>query len=480
MSSTTHETRRGEARQSRGPLPWHFVSAMVASIGAVVGLLGSAPAVAQDPTHQPMALLTDHGGSMAYGVDANGTIVGATRDRGKALAFRWSAEGGYEALASDDRTSMALDLNSLGQAVGILGTRLHIARPTYGNDSEVALWSHDGELTNLGTMGGIAAMGWGINDLGHVAGFRVQADGDWRGFRWSEQEGVTAIPTFGGRNSIAGAINNHGVVVGCATDAGGNWHAFAFQHETMIRLPELGGPSSCAVGINEAGDIVGTAKDAGRVARAVHWRLIGTEVSSQSIIEGPRNIPGGQAQAVNPSGEIAGDTKPGNAARAFYRGAQGATFELGTEAGRRSLALGMSPYGHIVGCTTPVTALAAYSGVVWNPVTISPQRRLWYLREQTEASEAASLEQRLPGRGNFNTLYHRLDDAEDELLDDEADEHGEVADQIEDYLDRLDDMRSHGFISAPWADLLEGIAQELIAALGAGEPAEVSGRGRGR
>jgi probable HAF family extracellular repeat protein len=105
------------------------------------------------------------------------------------------------------------------------------------------LWQH-GKMTDLGTLGGLNALGEWLNDAGDVIGISGTRDGSPHGFVW--RRGVLIdLGTVGSDNSShAFGINARGQVVGQSWFFGGHnttaSHAFLWEHSgPMIDLNTL-------------------------------------------------------------------------------------------------------------------------------------------------------------------------------------------------------------------------------------------------
>jgi chitinase len=102
-------------------------------------------------------------------------------------------------------------------------------------------------LVDLGTFGGLASIGYGLNDRGQVVGayYPDVAPVGSRAFLYSNG-GMVDLGTFGGAVSAALAINNNGQITGAAYTANGpepgdgEEHAFIYSKGTMIDLGTSG------------------------------------------------------------------------------------------------------------------------------------------------------------------------------------------------------------------------------------------------
>jgi probable HAF family extracellular repeat protein len=153
-----------------------------------------------------------------------------------------------------DLSSLAHDINNLGQVVG--------TAETDAGPYRAFIW-HSGTMTKLGTLGGDSSEARGINDQGDVVGESTMADGATHAFLLRRGH-MKDLGTLGGRWAAAYAINAQRLVVGCSTMAG-EAQTVAFLHDGtgMKALPTLGGSYACASDLNAGGWIVGSALIAG-------------------------------------------------------------------------------------------------------------------------------------------------------------------------------------------------------------------------
>jgi probable HAF family extracellular repeat protein len=198
----------------------------------------------------------------------------------------------------------AREINNSGMVVGWVYTEAEF------EGARAAVWSPDGRVRLLPTLGGGYSVGLGLNDRGVVVGESATAVGARHVFVWDFVRGMRDIGTLGGETSYAVAINESGDVAGSSTLAGqesGVTHAFLWTaQQGMHDLGTLGGPTSSATALNDAGVVVGYASAAvdpavGGGYRAFRW----TRTEGMEDLTGYEEF-GAAAVAVNPAGSVAG------------------------------------------------------------------------------------------------------------------------------------------------------------------------------
>ena|SRR5687768_10592949 len=321
------------------------LSACDAIVDSVGNLPNSLPRNDQVGSNSTSITVTDLGtlggnNGIAFAINPRGQIVGTSRDaNGQDRPFLWE-KGVMTDLGTltDGAQSTAYGVNASGKAVGYMLERTHAL---------ATLWQ-DGEIIDLGTLGGPNAIAAAINASGAVTGHFTGGDkGALHAFIWRKGEMVDLGTTGDCVKCWAGglAINNAGQIVGW-TDVesfpSGDLltHAFLWDNGKTTDLGTLpGAEASYARAINEAGDVVGYTLSAdGRVKRGFLWRK-GTMTELPLVANG-----------INSSGDIVGYiTMPDRTSHAaLLRKAE--LIDLGFVAGyTESVAYAINDAGEIVG-----------------------------------------------------------------------------------------------------------------------------------
>lgn len=208
--------------------------------------------------------------------------------------------------------SRAYGINNLGQVVGT----------AFGADGRqrAYIWL-DGDIEELGTLGGAASTAHAIDDMGHVVGEAHTEAGHTHAFFYRPGR-MRDLGTLGGNWSAAYALNRSRQVVGCSTLAGeAVTRAFLHQDSVMSELPSLGGAFTCAYAINRDGVAVGTSQMAGtNKARGVLFEGGAIVDLNDALTDASRAawlVTG--ARGINKKGQIiaSGRTKADNQPRAL-------------------------------------------------------------------------------------------------------------------------------------------------------------------
>jgi probable HAF family extracellular repeat protein len=124
---------------------------------------------------------------------------------------------------------------------------------------------------DLGTLGGDRSQGAAINNHDQVVGVSYLPDGTPHAFLWTPGTGMRDLGTLGGFASNPFDINDAGEVVGFADAPSNQFRAFRWQNGRMTMLAGLGGHTSAALAVNDAGLVVGEAHTPTHESHAVMW-----------------------------------------------------------------------------------------------------------------------------------------------------------------------------------------------------------------
>ncbi len=231
-----------------------------------------------------------------------------------------------------DASGTAIAVNASGHIVG--------DSETANGERHAFVWTPNGGMVDLGTLGGASSSPSAVNALGHVAGSSQTGNGDTHAFFWTPLTGMIDLGTLpGSSSSQATALNDSNQVVG-ANNQGSvvfptRTHGFFWSPEGgMVDIGTLRGlPSSVPLAINARGQVVGHSAPSppGFSVFAFSWTAMDgmTELGV---------LPGAQqsgASDVNDAGQVVGQSNFNNSAgehfiHAFSWTAGGGMIDLGT------------------------------------------------------------------------------------------------------------------------------------------------------
>ena len=201
--------------------------------------------------------------------------------------------------------------------------------PVYGNTKKTCVehpWHaflySNGQMSDLGTLGGHISVGSAINRSGWVVGASTTSSGGSDAFLWNGGKKMIDLgglaPLAGSAGSWATGINDSGQVVG-RYGTGDVEHAFSYSNGTMTGLPEpsfTNGTGCEAMSINNTGQIGGVCDDTSSNTHLVLWQ--NGAVSDLGILVSPGTEPPGiQALSINNTGQIAGTVFVNGASEGF-------------------------------------------------------------------------------------------------------------------------------------------------------------------
>ena len=179
-------------------------------------------------------------------------------------------------------------LNQSGQVAGVSFTNSTPNAVTGVPTQDPFLWE-DGNMQDLGTLGGAYGVANGLNKRGQVVGqSNLAGDLTFHPFSWTKSGGMQDLGTFGGDNGVAGALNDGGDIVGGADTSGNqSFHGALWSYGQMTDLGFIAGcMGSGAGGINASGQIVGLSYGCGasNFSAAFLWENGGPMVDLNTLV----------------------------------------------------------------------------------------------------------------------------------------------------------------------------------------------------
>lgn len=212
-------------------------------------------------------------------------------------------------------------VNQWGLGVGV-STTSAVDPLTNAPEGHAVLWTPNGKIIDLGTLGGYQSQANAVNDFGQVTGwventtpdpFSLGEGAETQGFIY--QFGVMhLLGTLGGPDSNALFVDDLGQAAGCSwtsstpnADTGvPTLDAFIWQNGKMTDLHpgNFGGTLACTNFMNNIGEIVGFMADASENNHPFLWK---NGKTTDLFTEGNLGGDIGSAHAVNLLGHVAGD-----------------------------------------------------------------------------------------------------------------------------------------------------------------------------
>jgi probable HAF family extracellular repeat protein len=261
--------------------------------------------------------------SFPQGANSNGWVVGTSETGAtdpvlgipefQAVLWRDGQIKNLGTLGGNE--SIGFDVNRHGQIVGVAANAVPDPASMFGFATQTRpfVWK-DGVMRDLDTLGGTDGGAFLMNERGQIMGqFYVQGTTTVHTIFWDEDGSAVDVGTLGGTNSNCSScgpwwINNRGQVAGNSTLAGdATHHGFIWDRGTLTDLGTLGGDNSEANSVNDSGVVVGRADVPGSLTHhGVVWtRKHGVMTTTDLGVIGGDAC--STAYSINSDGVIVGD-----------------------------------------------------------------------------------------------------------------------------------------------------------------------------
>jgi probable HAF family extracellular repeat protein len=302
-----------------------------------VALYGSAAFAQTNSTITPITVPGTISLSV-LGLNAGGQVTGYLDGNSGPRAFRWTGGTGVDLGTLGGSISVGYGLNNLGHVAGYAAAV---------GDTEFHAYVAIGQsLFDLGTLGGSVSAALAINDSGQSTGYSYLASGDSHAFIFSGGT-MFDLGTLGGSFSSGAAINSAGQVAGDASTANNSEnHAFLFSSGAMRDLGTLGGTYSSASAVNSSGHVVGDSTLQGDADTHAFF-YDGTSLRDLGTLGGNYST----AYAINDAGQVIGDSSLVDGYRGFIY-SSGVLRDLGSLGGNFSSSWGLNALGQVVGVSS--------------------------------------------------------------------------------------------------------------------------------
>lgn len=298
-------------------------------------------------------------------------------------------------------SSTAYSVNERGLIMG--GSENGFIDPNSGlPEQEAVVWLQDGEIIDLGTLGGSFSFANDMNNRGHVVGFAENTVPDPYSFLFGTEAHAFVwrkgfmedLGTLGGPDSFGSAVNEQDKVVGWAyinstpnRDNGDTCapnvptqDPFLWEEGRMIDLGTFGG--TCGVvgsfsggsgkAINSRGQVIGTSNFAGNKA---HHAFLWNEGALSDL--GTLGGDNSEAFWINDAGEIVGRADmPGSKSHHAFLWKNGVMKDLGVPHGQTcSTAIEINAKSQII-IETAICSVSGGPGSLWDNGVLYDLNRL--------------------------------------------------------------------------------------------------------
>lgn len=211
------------------------------------------------------------GGSEAFGINAEGTIVGGSCDDVTCHGFRRSADGGY--LVFDAPTATFTFATAIDDRGDIVGEYMDVSSIIHG-----FLRNSEGSFTTIdvpGIPGSRYTAAYGINNRGEISGYYKDASKTQHGYIREPNGTYMTIDPAGATTVRVFKINDEGEAIG-AVDAPAPGYTFVRHADGALTkytdLPGISNMGFVGLGLNDSGQLVGGYVDPQRNHLGWTWK----------------------------------------------------------------------------------------------------------------------------------------------------------------------------------------------------------------
>jgi len=251
------------------------------------------------------------GNGVAYGIGENGAIVGAVRNPDQffgTVGTLWY-KGARYLLRDPAYGNPGESLLTSAVAINRHGTILGNTNNAATDNNRPIVW-HRGVPRVLPTLVSLAIAS-AINDAGYVVGGSDYPGGflHEHAVLWTPDGRVSRLPTLGGEDSWAYDINNRGQIVGVSTRPASAFLPVLWFRGRITALPIVSGIAGAARAVNEHDQIVGSqGVGVPSALRALTWYGRTVYQLDTLLDDESRGIVINDAQDINDKGQILATT----------------------------------------------------------------------------------------------------------------------------------------------------------------------------
>ncbi len=260
--------------------------------------------------------------TLAVSINNKGEIAGGALIEGKRRTFLWLKDRTLDLGVIDSHPVLGLPGNFIAGGRINENSQVVFSLQDSQGEKRTAIWADDISSFPYSARKELSTSGIALNNRNEIAGQLFTWSPATRStvFLWSEGE-LQDLGGLGGSRASATAINDAGVIAGWALPSGKDLkqaRAFVYSNDSMTSLGTLGGRASRAYGLNEDGSVVGYSMAADAAPSAFVWHP--NDATMRDLNEFTKMPPGWRlsvANAINKHGQILAQGSGDGKTRAF-------------------------------------------------------------------------------------------------------------------------------------------------------------------